>query len=129
MSSRQIESGASFDATIRISNVGSTPFVLDTSSRLEVHLFLPGGTKPVGAFELAVAGTGLGRTIGPGASTAIPGYGGTASCDGSRGYALPAGPYQARALVDFTRGLEGGHGPLVFWSDALDVEVVAAPSP
>jgi hypothetical protein len=127
MATLRIATGATFDATVRIKNIGAQTVRLDTSSGLQVYLFQPGGTKPSGTSDGGSAGTGLLATVEPGTSTTIPGYGGAASCDFSLGYVLPAGPYQARALVDFAIGPDGGNGPLVFWSDALDVEIVAQP--
>jgi hypothetical protein len=127
MATSRIATGATFDATVRIKNVGATTVKLDTSSGLQVYLIQPGDTSPIGTFDGGSAGTGLLATVEPGTSTTIPGNGGTASCDISLGYVLPAGPYQARALVDFAIGPDGGNGPLVFWSDALDVEIVAEP--
>jgi len=124
MASSRIVSGTTFDPTVRIADVGTGTLTLQTSSSLQVYLFLPGGAKPVGAFELTVAGGGRSVYVEPGKSITLPGYGGTASCDLSLGYALRPGRYQARALVDFAPGPEGGNGPLVFWGDPFDVEVV-----
>ena len=125
MASPAIESGTTFDATVRISNVDTRTITVQTSSSLQVYLFPPGGTQPVGAFDLSVAGEGRTMSVEPGTSVTLPGYGGTASCDLSLGYALRAGSYDARALVDFALGPEGGNGPIIFWSDPLAVEVVA----
>jgi hypothetical protein len=127
MSTLRIATGATFDAAVRINNIGAQTVRLDTSSGLQVYLFQPGGTRPIGTSDGGSAGTGLLATVEPGTATTIPGYGGAASCDLSLGYTLPAGPYQARALVDYAIGPEGGNGPQVFWSDALDVEIVAEP--
>jgi hypothetical protein len=127
MATAQIPTGATFDATVRIENLGATTVKLDTSSGLQVYLFQPGGTRPIGTSDGGSVGTGLLATVEPGTSITIPGNGGTASCDLTLGYTLPAGPYRARALVDYAIGPEGGNGPLVFWSDALDVEIVAEP--
>jgi hypothetical protein len=120
----KIVSGTTFDPTVRITDIGTSTLTLQTSSSLQVYLFLPGGAKPVGALELAVAGEGRTVSVEPGKSITVPGYGGTASCDLSLGYALRPGSYQARALVDFAPSPEGGNGPLVFWGDPLGVEVV-----
>ncbi len=127
MASLRITSGTTFDPTVRITDIGTASVTVQTSNSLEVYLFRPGGTKPVGAFDLGVAGMGLETSVEPAKSITIPGYGGTASCDISLGYTLAPGPYQARALVDFAIGPEGGNGPHVFWSDPLDVEIVPAP--
>jgi hypothetical protein len=127
MATPRIPAGATLDSTVRIANIGATPVRLDTSSGLRVYLFQAGGTTPVGTSDGGSAGTGLLATVEPGTSITIPGDGGTASCDLTLGYTLAAGPYQARSLVDYAIGPEGGNGPLVFWSDALDVEIVAEP--
>jgi hypothetical protein len=127
MAGTQIASGATFAPTIRIATVGSARVALETSSGLQTYLFQPGDTRPIGTIDLASVGTGLETSVEPGRSVTIPGSGGTASCDIALGYTLPPGPYQARALVDFAPGPEGGRGPLVFWSDPADVQIVAAP--
>jgi hypothetical protein len=123
----QITSGATFHSTIRITNFGGPWVRLETSSSLQVYLFPPGDTKPVGTFDLVALGTGLWISMDSGRSVTIPGDGGTASCDISLGYTLPPGPYEARALVDFAQGPADGQGPLVFWSDAFGVQIVPAP--
>lgn len=70
-------------------------------------------------------GTGLLLTLLPGQTQDVKAFGGTASCDPALGYVLPAGTYQARALIDFSPGESGVH---VFWSDPIQIEVVAPPS-
>ena len=126
MANPRIASGATFNPTVRIANISPGSVRLDTSSSLQVFLFRPGGRKPVGTSDIIAVGTGLETSVESGKSITIPGDGGTASCDRSLGYVLPPGPYQVRALVDFAIGLQGGNGPPVFWSDALDVQIVAA---
>jgi hypothetical protein len=107
-------------AKVKLTNSGSTTFKVDTGQPLSIYLFAANGTL-VGASPGAVAGTGLGLKLLPGASQEIEAAGGTASCDLHLGYELPDGPYVARAAVE----IDGSTGPGYFWSDPISVDLAA----
>ena len=111
----------SFPAKVTLTNHGSTTLTFSTGQPLSIYLFEPDGTTLVGASPGAVAGTGLGLTLLPGASHEIDAAGGTASCDLRLGYELPDGPYIARAAVE----IDGTSGPGYFWSDPVSVKLTA----
>lgn len=122
----RIASGTTFQASVTITNTSPSAANLETSSSLEVYLFRPGEAMPIGWFDRASVGTGLSTLLEPGKSITVPAQGGTASCDLSVGHTLQPGQYQARSLVDFAAGPDGGNGPFVFWSNPLKVEIVPA---
>ena len=114
--------GQSFQATVRIENVSSQPLHLQTGTEFVVYLFRTGSTTPIGDG----GGTHLvGRELHllPANGTTIAGNGGTTSCDASLGYVLPAGTYDARALVDVSSAESGT--PVTFWSDPSQIVVLA----
>ncbi len=110
-----------FPAKVTLTNHGATTLTLSTGQPLSIYLFEADGTTLVGASPGAVAGTGLGLTLQPGASHQIDAGGGTASCDLRLGYELPDGPYVARAAVE----IDGTTGPGYFWSDPVSVQLVS----
>ena len=112
-----------FKAQVRVTNTGKTDVILETGQPLLIFLYKPGGTDPVGVYDGAIGGTGLGPTLKPGGSTMIDALGSTASCDLSLGYDLPDGDYEARGRV------ENGSGSPVpaFLSDPFPVTVSQTP--
>ena len=54
----------------------------------------------MGAYEGGTDGVGTGGTLQPGGTIDIGVLGGTASCEPSLGYALPAGLYDVRVTVE-----------------------------
>jgi len=116
----RISHTVSFPAKVTLTNNGSTTLTIDTGQPLSIYLFEPDGTALVGASPGAVAGTGLGLKLLPGASHAIDAGGGTASCDLRLGYELPDGPYVARAAVE----IDETSGPGYFWSDPVTIQLV-----
>ena len=117
----RVVQGAFFKAKVRFVNRGAGQLHIETSSNFNVYLFQP-ARGPVGAPEGASLGTGLMFDLAPGKSRDVDAFGGTASCDSALGYVVPAGSYDARALIDQS---PPGGGVHVFWSDATRIEVVA----
>jgi hypothetical protein len=119
LASTQLSHVASFSAKVRVTNTGRSPVTISTGEPLEVYLYRPRETAPIGASPAAVGGVGLGPTLKPGQSFDIEAGGGTASCDLALGYELPDGPYIARAAVE----LDQPSAPGYFWSQPLPVEL------
>jgi hypothetical protein len=120
LSTTTVAAGDNFDATVRIENIGDQRIDVMTDSQFVVYMFRPGETAALsGGPDGGFLGTGLDFSLSPGDSRTIPGYGGTASCDPSVGYVLPAGPYDARALINISTET----GPRVFWSDPSRLDV------
>jgi hypothetical protein len=117
-----VRGGEFFTGTLRITNAGAAPFELDTSGGFSVFLFQAGEAVPIGIGEGAIAGVGFGKTLAPGEAVELPAGGGTASCDLGLGYVLPAGVYQARALVDYRDPV--AIEARAFWSDPTTIQVV-----
>jgi hypothetical protein len=115
----QINPTVVFPAKVTLTNAGPKKLTIETGQPLAIYLFEPNGTTVVGGSPAAVAGTGLGFTLLPGASHQIDAVGGTASCDLHLGYNLPDGPYVARAAVE----IDETTGPDYFWSDPLPVQL------
>lgn len=107
----------------RITNKSAVAYDLTTSSTFSVFLFRPGETMPIGASEGGSVGTGYGKTLGPGEAVELDAGGGTASCDLAVGYVVPAGSYEARAVVDFQDPVTFENH--AFWSDPAPIDVVA----
>lgn len=107
---------------VRLMNAGVGPYELNSSSTFPVYLFRPGDQTPVGSPEGASAGTGFGKTLAPGETVLLDAGGGTASCDLALGYVVPAGTYEARALIDFQEPVT--FDLRFFWSAPTMVEVV-----
>lgn len=119
---RTIVAGAHYEGEVRLTNAGPVSLEFDTSSNFSLFLFRPGDPDPIGMSELGSMGTGYGADLAPGESVRLPAVGGTASCDLGLGYVVPAGIYEARALVDFEMDPE--EEAVFFWSDPATVEVV-----
>ncbi len=122
MPSDTVGHDVAFAATVRLTNTGAVPSAVETGQPLQILLFEPGGTVPVGVGAAAIAGTGLGFRLEPGGSSSIPATGGTSSCDLRLGYELPDGPYVARAAVEIDQASSGGVNG-VFLSDPLSITV------
>jgi hypothetical protein len=117
-----VSAGDSFQATVRIQNISTQPFDLETGADFEVFVFRRGSLTPIGDG----GGTHLvGRelTLLAANATTMPGNGGTSSCDASLGYTLPAGPYEARALVEFSSHETGL--TVFFWSEPSRIDILA----
>jgi hypothetical protein len=80
-------------------------------------IFEKGGTTPVGGFTGAIAGHGRTANLAPGERITLSVVVGTASCDSSQGYALPAGTYEVRAMVTtaYEETAEGAMVPGPVW--------------
>ena len=118
--SPRLDHSVGFSAKVKLTNHGATTLTFSTGQPLSIYLFKLDGTTLVGASPGAVAGTGLGLTLAPGASREIDAGGGSASCDLRLGYELPDGPYIARAAVE----IDGSTGPAYFWSDPVSVQLM-----
>ncbi len=120
--SPRIAHASGFPAKVRVTNTGTTTLRFETGQPLSIYLFDPQSMTPIGASPGAVAGTGLGLTLGPGAFRDINAGGGTSSCDLARGYELPDGEYVARAAVE----IDQANGPGYFWSESVPIEVITS---
>jgi hypothetical protein len=98
--SSSVSSGADFDATVRVANAGIKDFDFQSGSPATALVFAPGSDVAIGTFTGGIGGVGLGQVLGPLDSIDIDVLGGTAACDPAVGYALPPGPYEARAVID-----------------------------
>jgi hypothetical protein len=114
--------GEFFRGKLRLTNAGLVNYQLETSSNFSIFLFRRGEVLPIGSPEGGSVGTGYAKLLGPAETVELDASGGTASCDLALGYVLPAGTYEARALVDFqdSETSELGH----FWSEPTTIEVV-----
>ena len=117
-----VTGGDFFKGQVRITNAGPAPYELSTSSSFTVYLFRPNETQPIASSEGLVAGTGYGRTLGPGDGIEIVAGGGTASCDLAVGYVVPAGSYIGRAIVDYQEPVTFENRN--FWSEPAPILVV-----
>lgn len=75
------------------------PFVMDTGQPIEAVVVRPGTHDVVGVYSGGIAGTGYGLHLSPAQRSGVPVFVGTARRDGGLGSALPAGRYQAVAVV------------------------------
>lgn len=117
-----IVGGQFFEGKLHITNAGPALYELSTSSTFSVYIFRPNEAIPVAGAEAGSMGTGFGKTLAPAATVALHAGGGTASCDLAIGYVLPAGVYQARALVDYQVPVT--FELRYFWSEPSTIEVV-----
>jgi hypothetical protein len=119
---RTVVAGEFFRGKLRLRNAGNAPYQLETSSTFAIYLFRPGDSMPIGSPEGGSVGTGFGTVLAAGQAVDLDAAGGTASCDLALGYVLPAGTYEARALVDYSdpQTLE----PRYFWTEATVIDVV-----
>ena len=95
-----VSSGADFDATVRVVNIGVNAFDFQSGSPVTALVFAPGASEAIGTYTGGIAGVGLGQVLAPRDSVDIDVLGGTASCDPALGYALPPGQYEVRAVID-----------------------------
>lgn len=100
LASDTVMSGADFEATVRVANLGIGAFDFESGSPATALVYAPGGFDAIGGYTGGIAGVGLGRVLEPLESIDIDVLGGTASCDPALGYALPPGTYEVRAVVD-----------------------------
>jgi hypothetical protein len=100
LGSSTVKSGADFQATVRVVNLGIGDFDFQSGSPATALVYAPHGTEAIGAYTSGIAGVGLGQILGPLESVDVDVVGGTASCDPALGYALPPGQYEVRAVVD-----------------------------
>jgi hypothetical protein len=94
-----VRSGASFAATVIVSEHGPGDFSMDTGQPLSAVLVLPGTLQVVGIYGGMIGGTGYLTHLTSGETSTIPVVGGTARCDGGLGSALPPGTYQVIVRV------------------------------
>jgi hypothetical protein len=94
-----IASGKHGRGTVTIINESDERFREELGQPEVGWVFEQGGTTPVGAFTGAIAGEGRPIDLAPGEQDSLTMVFGTASCDPSRGYALPPGIYEVRAVL------------------------------
>jgi hypothetical protein len=97
--SATVTAGADIQGTVTITNTGSEPVSFESGSPLAGAIVRPGTTTVVGTHVGVIAGAGAGATLEPGGSYDIPALFGTASCDPSAGYVVPAGDYEVLVPV------------------------------
>lgn len=90
-------SGDAISAALAVTNTGIDEVALSSDEPIVGHVLTPAGDRVVGVYTGAIAGTGLAMTLAPGATQEVAVIIGTASCDPTLGYLLPAGPYLAVA--------------------------------
>jgi hypothetical protein len=106
--SRRIEVGGNLKvAAVRNT---STESVRVLTSSVEAVITKLGTGRVVGVYSGGIAGEGLSLLLSPGQSQTLGVVGGTASCDGGIGSALPPGRYNAVAEVSGV-GVDGPAGP------------------
>jgi len=92
-----VSRGADFTGTITITNRIAVPMPIAGSTT--VDLLLPGSNTVVATYDGTAGNRASSTTLGLGASTDLAITGGTASCTGLGGYALPPGTYDGRVRV------------------------------
>jgi hypothetical protein len=107
--STTVSSGSDVSGNVVVTNVGPTPYLVDTGQPLEAVVVRAGTRRVVGVYSGGIGGTGYGRRLAPGQSGKVPVIGGTARCDGGIGSALPPGRYQV--LVRFASEVARGRQP------------------
>jgi hypothetical protein len=110
-----IVSGKHGRGTVTIVNRSRERFTAELGEPEIGWVFEKGGTTPVGAFAGAIAGHGRTADLTTGERIALSVVVGTASCDPSHGYALPAGTYDVRAMVTNEDTAEGAMVPGPVW--------------
>lgn len=122
-----VVSGEHGRGTVTIVNESAERFSEELGEPEIGWVFEQGGTTPVGAFTGAVGGEGRTADLAPGEQVSLSVVFGTASCDPSRGYALPPGTYDVRAIVpaeyEETTGGEMVPGP-TWLSDPARLRIV-----
>jgi len=88
-----VTSGSDFIGTVLIRQLGPGRFSMAPGQPVEAVVVRRGTEKVVGVFSGAIGGTGYSVNLVRGESKSVPVIGGTASCDGGIGSALPAGTY------------------------------------
>ena len=99
LKSNRVRSGDTFTGQVTIRYGGPSSFDMDTGQPIAAVVVLPGTHRVVGVPSGAVAGTGYTVRLKAGQSHNVSVVGGTARCDGGIGSALPAGRYQAVAVI------------------------------
>lgn len=94
-----VASGGDFSGTATVTNTGTAELAFASGEPLVAIVFRPGTNDPVGLYVGGIDGVGTGADLPPGESISIRVIGGTASCDPTLGYALPAGDYDVRVYV------------------------------
>jgi hypothetical protein len=98
-----IASGKDTGGRATIVNDSAERFTADLGETEVGYVFEEGGTTPVGVYTRGMAGpVGVGADLAPGEQISVNVVVGTASCDISRGYALPPGTYDVRAVFPAT---------------------------
>jgi len=116
-----VRSGASFAATVIVSEHGPGDFSMDTGQPLSAVLVRPGTLQVVGIYGGGVGGTGYFTHLTPEEASTIPVVGGTARCDGGLGSALPPGSYQVLVRV----APEGRHQSPAYLTPPEPIRVTA----
>jgi hypothetical protein len=119
-----VKSGADFTGSVTVTNTRPDVLHFESGSPLAALVYRPGEADPVGAFTGAIAGVGVGADLQPGESIDIDVLGGTASCDSSLGYALPAGDYEVRVPVDQYEYPNGAFELHAIYSDRAALTIV-----
>jgi hypothetical protein len=126
-----VVSGRHGRATVTIVNGSAERFRAELGEPEVGWVFEQGGTTPVGAFTGGIGGVGKTIDLAPGEQAGLDVVFGTASCDPSRGYALPPGTYEVRAVLP-TASEESAGGEIVpgpVWlSDPVRLRIVAGES-
>jgi hypothetical protein len=127
-----IASGKHGRGTVTIINESDERFRAELGEPEIGWVFEQGGTTPLGAFTGAIGGVGKDVDLAPGEQASLKIVFGTASCDPSRGYALPPGTYDVRVVLPagaYHETPEGELVPEVTWlSDPARLRIVGSDS-
>jgi hypothetical protein len=116
-----VRSGATFNATVVVSEQGPGSFRMDPGQPLVAVVVRPDSLRVVGVYSGLIAGTGYLVQLAPGKSGTIPTIGGTERCDGEIGSALPPGTYQVVVRV----APEGPHQTPAYLTPPVALRVTA----
>jgi hypothetical protein len=111
-----IASGRHGRATVTIVNESAKRFTAELGEPAIGWVFEQGGSTPVGAFAGGIAGWDRIVDLATGERITLRVVLGTASCDPSQGYALPAGTYDVRATLS------------VAYEDTAEGQIVPGPT-
>ena len=103
-----VHSGQDFSGSVVIRNDGAIDVELNSGDPATAVLYRAGTNELVGGYDAGGEGVGFGGPIAPGASLTEHVISGTASCVPALGYALPAGIYDVRAVVEQYQPQPGG---------------------